>query len=314
MMTKDTLIIHQGALGDLILTLTAVRRVLPGRPAAIFCRSAFIPLLRHLSLAGRVLPVDDIHFSRLYEEAPSGPTADMFRQYRRILLFSSSTRLRENLEKLTSSTVHMIPPRPEPARRIHVVDFLVQRLTGLIGPCGGAPPAWSPATVEAHRGPKRRILIHPGSGSRRKNWPLENFIHVYRALHRRSASVRWVLGPAEAHMAQALKNAGVVETDVYSNDDLIRFCRRLPDADLFLGNDGGLGHLAAFLGTPVMAIFGPSDPVRWRPVGADVTVLSPNTACAPCFETEQHACDRPACFDGITAYAVLEMLKNRSWV
>lgn len=101
-------------------------------------------------------------------------------------------------------------------------------------------------------------VIHPFSGSARKNWPLERF----RALAERlPVQVRWCAGPEEA-----LENA-------VRFDDLYDLGCWLGKARLYIGNDSGITHLAAAVGTPTVALFGPTDPRVWAPRGPCVTVI-----------------------------------------
>jgi len=115
------------------------------------------------------------------------------------------------------------------------------------------------------------LAVHPGSGSRAKNWPLERFVETARRLSRGRP---WLLalGPAEkdvppppeARLARGLplRTLGAV----------------LARAGLFLGNDSGISHLAAACGTRTLALFGPTDPAQWAPVGHAVLTLRPPSA------------------------------------
>jgi ADP-heptose:LPS heptosyltransferase len=116
--------------------------------------------------------------------------------------------------------------------------------------------------------PAAFLAIHPGSGSRLKNWPLERFADAARRL---SPGQPWllVLGPAEEDVAPPpgarlarglpLRALGAV----------------LARAGLLLGNDSGVTHLAAACGTRTLALFGPTDPALWAPVGGPVATLRP---------------------------------------
>lgn len=110
------------------------------------------------------------------------------------------------------------------------------------------------------------LAVHPGSGSRAKNWPFERFAE---AASRLSPARPWLLplGPAEEE----------IETP-----EGARLARDLPlrtlgavlaRAGLFLGNDSGISHLAAACGTTTLALFGPTDPALWAPVGRAVRTL-----------------------------------------
>ena len=71
-------------------------------------------------------------------------------------------------------------------------------------------------------------------------------------------------------------NAGAVRID-----DLYELARWLAGASVYIGNDCGISHLAAAVGTPVVVLFGPTDPAVWAPRGPSVTVLSPFDRVTP---------------------------------
>jgi len=109
-----------------------------------------------------------------------------------------------------------------------------------------------------HRG-SDRIILHPGSGSPAKVWP--GFADLARTL---TESVM-LLGPCETSVRYSnpcLENLSLPEVA-----EELRRCR------LFLGNDSGITHIAAYWGTPTVALFGPTDPEIWGPVGRRVKVL-----------------------------------------
>jgi lipopolysaccharide heptosyltransferase III len=101
-------------------------------------------------------------------------------------------------------------------------------------------------------------VIHPFSGGAKKNWPLANF----RALAARLAlPVKWSAGPEEP-LDEAVRF-----------DDLYALACWLSTARVYIGNDSGISHLAAAVGTPVVAIFTTTDPRVWAPRGAHVLTL-----------------------------------------
>jgi ADP-heptose:LPS heptosyltransferase len=114
--------------------------------------------------------------------------------------------------------------------------------------------------------PSAFLAVHPGSGSAAKNWPRDRFVAAARRL---SPGRRWllVLGPAEE---DASPPAGAV---VARGMPLRRLGALLARAGLFLGNDSGVTHLAAACGTNTLALFGPTDPAQWAPVGRAVRTL-----------------------------------------
>jgi ADP-heptose:LPS heptosyltransferase len=101
-------------------------------------------------------------------------------------------------------------------------------------------------------------IIHPFASRRDKRWPLENFREVAAQL---GIPVQWCAGPEEPL------------EDAMRMDDLYELACWISTARVYIGNDSGIAHLAAAVGTPVVAIFLASDPRVWAPRGRHVTVL-----------------------------------------
>ena len=114
--------------------------------------------------------------------------------------------------------------------------------------------------------PRGFLAIHPGSGSRRKNWPFDRFADTARRLSP-GRPFLLVLGPAEADVVPP------PGARVARGLPLRTLGAALAWAGLFLGNDSGVTHLAAACGTRTVALFGPTDPAQWAPVGRAVTTL-----------------------------------------
>jgi heptosyltransferase-2 len=120
------------------------------------------------------------------------------------------------------------------------------------------PPTLNPAS----------IAIHPGSGSPRKNWPVERWAELGGRL-RGQAPLLIVGGEADAAAVAALAALG----EVAQNLSLPELARRLAACQRFLGHDSGVSHLAAAVGTPCVLLFGPTDPAMWAPPGEHVHVI-----------------------------------------
>jgi heptosyltransferase-3 len=101
-------------------------------------------------------------------------------------------------------------------------------------------------------------IIHPFSSSLQKRWPLENFREVATQL---DIPVKWCTGPEEP-LEGAVKM-----------DDLYQLACWIATARVYIGNDSGIAHLAAAVGTPVVAIFLASDARVWAPRGPRARVL-----------------------------------------
>lgn len=141
------------------------------------------------------------------------------------------------------------------------------------------------------------VAVHPGSGSLRKCWPAERFAQLIRRFERRGLTVLLLEGPADASVIERVLAAGVAAgvacedsgpdessskgdpafTRAHlpvrlSNLPLPHLAAVLTRCHLFVGNDSGVTHLAASVGTPVIALFTVTDPQQWGPRGR-VTIL-----------------------------------------
>jgi ADP-heptose:LPS heptosyltransferase len=119
----------------------------------------------------------------------------------------------------------------------HAADHLLRTL-GLPRP--SFPDLWNPTSAD--------VLVHAGSGSPKKNWP------SFDELMKRLPEARTI--PA--------------------NLSLVELSQLLRSSRAFIGNDSGITHLAAYLGCPTVALFGPTDPRIWGPVGRRTRILWKN--------------------------------------
>lgn len=132
----------------------------------------------------------------------------------------------------------------------HAIDFFAAQAGA---PAGLIPRI--PTNVCVHRD---RIVIHPFSGSRRKNWPLARFRELAERL---PYPVEWSAGPEEELSgATRFENLGTLA-------DWIAGAR------LYVGNDSGITHVAAAMGQRTLALFGPTMPEQWAPRGENVVVM-----------------------------------------
>ncbi len=133
---------------------------------------------------------------------------------------------------------------------LHAVDFFGQQV--------GAPAGLSPRIQVPQSSWHGAAVIHPFSGSRKKNWPLERFHQLAAGL---DEPLRWLAGPEDE----------LPGADRF--DDLGELANWLAGARVYIGNDSGITHLAAAVGTPTVALFGPTDPELWGPRGERVSCL-----------------------------------------
>jgi ADP-heptose:LPS heptosyltransferase len=118
------------------------------------------------------------------------------------------------------------------------------------------------------------VVVHPGSGARDKCWPVERFLKVIERLRRNRKEVRVLLGEVELERfadgaIKSLEAAAAVRRPA----TYLELFNELRTASLVIGNDSGPSHLAGIMGLPTIALFGPSDPAVWKPMGPRVRTL-----------------------------------------
>jgi lipopolysaccharide heptosyltransferase I len=183
------------------------------------------------------------------------------------------------------------PPRPTPPR---------------LGPDAEIFGQKADAAVAGH-GPL--VVLHPGTSAfgAFKRWPPERFGEVARALVERAhARVLVTHGPGEESLA--LEVAALAASPSVAASPRTRSLRELAAilarAALVVGADTGPVHVAAALGRPVVAVFGPKDPEVYRPLGERTRVVRRgDVACSPC---RLRYCPRPDCLLGLDAGRVLD--------
>jgi heptosyltransferase-1 len=136
------------------------------------------------------------------------------------------------------------------------------------------------------QGTQEFALLTPGAGWGAKQWPAERYGEVAKQLAENGLKALINFGPREEDLARAVEASsdGAAESFTGSLTQLIALTRR---ARLFIGGDTGPMHLAAALGVPVVAIFGPTDPARNGPFGARSIVLRSPTSATSYRHTSQ---------------------------
>jgi lipopolysaccharide heptosyltransferase II len=140
-------------------------------------------------------------------------------------------------------------------------------------------------------------LLAPGAAfSWTKRWPPDRFGRLGAMLRDRHWACAIVVGPGEDGLARRVCAAAGAPLPVLGLDlDPIELAALLSRARVIIANDSGPMHLAAAVGTPVVAFFGPTDPGRTAPTGAPSRVLDRYVFCSPCFLKEcpyGHECMR----------------------
>ncbi|MBL7114338.1 MAG: glycosyltransferase family 9 protein [Kiritimatiellae bacterium] len=155
------------------------------------------------------------------------------------------------------------------------------------------------------------LAIFPVSRWPSKNWPAKRFIEAGRRFLDQYHGKIFVLGaPGDATVCQTIANGIGNETESLAGQtSLVELTGILATMDHVLTNDSGPMHLAAAVGTPTAALFGPTDPRRTGPYGSNHTVLEANVDCRPC--THRTCRHQPTCMETISVQAVLDALNHK---
>lgn len=243
------LLIRPGAIGDCILSLPALE-FLRAKYTEVWTPAPVVPLIR---FADRVRSIASTGLDLLGLPGVTAPDSLLarLREFDSIVSWYGSNRpdFRQYVEAL-HLPFRFFPALPPDGEFVHAADFFLRQA----GVSSTAVPH-----IEVPAGERSNFAaIHPFSGSPRKNWPMDRFQQVAARL---PIPVKWSAGPSEA-LPGAIRF-----------EDLYDLACWLATASLYIGNDSGITHLAAAVGTPTIALFGPTDPRVWAPRGQNVRIV-----------------------------------------
>jgi heptosyltransferase-3 len=278
------LIIRPGAIGDSLLAfpiLCALRRQYPNAHILFAGNAAVLPLALASGLADEVSDFNDPQWSALFSASGISHLNERYDLHTADLaicwLRDSDGIVEHNLLAVAIKRVIVAPGRPPEGQRMHIVDYLA----GTIGLNSIEKDIFLSNSIHAVAQENvllNTVAIHPGSGGARKCWPIDRFAEVIKHLWQHDHPVLLLIGPADVERLNALRNLLPSPPtpnllSILENTPLLEVARQLGNCACYLGNDSGITHLAAMLGLPTIALFGPSDPAIWRPPGSHVEVI-----------------------------------------
>jgi ADP-heptose:LPS heptosyltransferase len=318
---QSILIIHQGALGDFILALPALETI---RKAFRQARSVIMGYPRILGLVHERFYADDIFsvdqkgmasfFNR--EGSLDFTLSEFFKTFDFIIVFGKDEEgaIIGNLKRVCQGRILSINSFPPWDEKIHVTDYLLKQLDQYGVRASASHPKlylrksdreWARDFWESKGvAPGERskvIILHPGSGSKKKAWPLDRFLSLTRALQDRLGSrMLVVLGPAEGpDVRKAFETLGPNAPVLAEGLTLLQLASVMEGCRFFVGNDSGITHMAAALGLPTVAIFGPTDRRVWAPRGEETVVVCRGIHCSPCPQERFFQCKDSECLKAV---------------
>jgi heptosyltransferase I len=299
------LVLRLGSLGDIVHTFPAVaalRETFAQAQIVWFTHPRWNFLVRSSGLASEVRDVETRSLASLraairavrrtqwdaaidYQGLWKSAALPFLGGVRKRIGFSSHT-IREfgvpvlYSERVKASTVHIADQNGELSKRAGA-----RNLTAPVSLCIPPDDVAAMRSQLRRAGMDRYMVLSPGGGWRAKCWPAERFGALCAKI-RNSLGLRCVVnyGPGEDDLAAAVGAASGDSNPLLYNGELGRLMALLRDATCIVGGDTGPLHLAIALGTPAVALHGPTDPARngpyhTRPHGAHPSAGPPLTAC-----------------------------------
>ncbi len=278
----NILVIRPGAVGDALIafpTLHALRTKYGAKRITFVSNASVLPLAQAWKLANDVSNFEQTRWSELFSTTGIRDTG-----LRELLattdmavcwLGDPDHLVENNLRQTGVKKIIVAPGRPPENSFAHVAEYLAST----VKIPAKQVRSWHP-TLPGAPETGRTIAIHPGSGGERKNWPIASFAEIIKTLWQENYEVLLLAGPAEEqklaylqrHLAPLPPLQGLYKTLV--NAPLLEIVQQLRQCRGYLGNDSGITHLAAMLGVPTVAIFGPGSRVsNWEPLGKHVDII-----------------------------------------
>lgn len=294
-MRRSLLLIHPGALGDVLLALTAIRAIrsaFPAHECGLIAGEQVGRLLLACGEVDRLYPLEQGSLAGLLggtESVASGlrswlDKADLVVGWMK----DAEGGLAATLYALGAGRVIIRSPFDSGCTNLHQADRHLEIVASTVAEEPTArllrlsEPILQDAVARLAEVGVRKdhmlVAVHPGSGSPHKCCEPGWFVELVAQLQALGAVPILLAGPADTEQVQAVQRSCVISPLVFGGQELTSVAGLLAQFALYVGHDSGLTHVAACLGVPTIALFGPTDPRRWAPRGSHVEIFSG----APC--------------------------------
>ena len=289
---RRILVFRGGALGDVILTLPvfgALRLAFPNAHIEVVGDTRRILLARHSAYANAIMDAERLEIYRLFSREARKPQklVSYLSGFDLILSYvpAPSEVFIDNIQRCCPGDVIAWTSRPDGT--VHATDHLLQPVLGLIGTTPSAEPRVYPDTEGRQAAnrfwqstglPDQGVLaIHAGSGGPHKLWPQEGWQQIMNWAAKDGVPGILICGPAaqERGLGSLLNNLSPGWEPLCSVS-LLELASILEKCVACAGHDSGVTHLAAAVGIPNLALFGPTDPRVWGPRGHRTCVMQPD--------------------------------------
>ena len=325
------LIIKPSSLGDVVHTLpvlAALRRRWPDAHISWLVTPACAGLLEGHPLLDHVILFQRRRLGRIWRSPAAGAElADLSRSLRHgrfdlvidlqglfrsgWLAWQSRARCRVGLDSARELARVVYTQRVAADVNLHAVDrnMMLAEAVGCATDRVEFPLPESPDArqyIDSLIPPEQPVaVLLPGANWLTKRWPASRFAELVDPLER-NLGLRCATagGPETADLAAEIP-AHYNLTGRTTLPQLVALLRR---ADLVIANDSGPMHIAAALGRPLVAVFGPTSPQRSSPYRRDASVVRLDMPCSPCFSRR---CSHRSCLRWLEAQAVLAVAEEQ---
>lgn len=278
------LLIRAGALGDTLMLLPAIRQLREKAGIILSGRYPGIDFLR--PYVDQCVDFEGSGWHRLFIKGIGMHALDlpMVDHVAAFLNDREGNVMRSLADCLPNAKIDIFPAFPTEKEKVHIAMYMAQSLEGAGLPLeAGYAIDYSrsrPLMTGCHQPPmgKRKIVLHPGSGSIKKNYPPDIWIELVGVLLKICPDQRrpivLLLGPSEeCYRSFFQERLNGMNTELLFCPEKDQLLSVLGKALLYIGHDSGITHMAAMLGTPVIALFKDSSLDRWAPLGPAVRIM-----------------------------------------
>lgn len=154
-------------------------------------------------------------------------------------------------------------------------------------------------------------LLHPVAAFETKQWATENFARTAEFLHEKNLQIVAVATKKEREILETLQKLSRVPITIFDDLALPEITALASKANIFVGNDSGIAHIAAAVGTPSVVIFGSSNRNHWRPwTDAPNEIVYKEFSCQPCAGYFCKEFDEPKCILSVETGSVFEAIEK----
>ncbi|MFC1868318.1 glycosyltransferase family 9 protein [Thermodesulfobacteriota bacterium] len=278
------MIIRAGALGDTLMLLPAIAQLRAKAGVILSGRYPGIDFLR--PYVDQCMDFEGSGWHRLFIKGAARDHGIYLPGVDHVVAFLSDEggNVMQNLSDcLPDARIHIFPAFPPENENVHIALYMARSLqeAGLpLNARHSLDHSYRQPLMAGHGQPKRErsIVLHPGSGSIKKNYPPDlwvELIRVFQTIYPDGGQrIILLLGPAEEGSRSFFSGRldGMATELIFcpEKDKLLSILSR---ALLYIGHDSGITHMAAMLGTPVIALFKGSSVRRWAPLGPAVRII-----------------------------------------